>query len=1143
MKNKHKFLNYLIIAAMVFSMSTPLALGQVVTSMDPASGSVMGDTDVSILGSGFDPAATVNFGATPANVVYNSVDGDYLEVFSPYSATAGTVDVTVTNPASPPVSAGNFTYEALPGGEWAANHVLIDGNPDRDSSIESCQDPVTSSDGNFIVSWIKNNTDLGETGMMVQKIRPSDGTFLWPSEGGNKGGMQIDNSPSIECSGLTLLGDSTISDGNGGAYFLYSIVSSGQRTIFLQHVNSDGDILFDPPLDISASQPSPGTASYANMISDGQGGVYIVFRYFDDTANVGYFVLTRVNSSNSVVFDEIGPVDSNYPIRMVLDGNNNVYLSFKWDNTIHIYRYAPDGTRPAPWNNLITLPTAADEDVDSWAHRIFINSNNDLIVVYTSNILGTMYTSAQKILANGTTGQWFDSGTGGVKLMTDMPIYMIELISDGNDGVIVTGDRGDGTLRAQRINPDGTMQWGATGIPITDPALNNFSFDWYGADIRTNTLISDGSNGAIVTFTGPQGNYLQRISADGALLWPVGASDYNGINFFNDYTTGSDSPAAITGTGNADAALFWPASGSASYTDLYGQYYHVTAPPTVTNVTPNSGSDTGGTTVVITGTGFTGATDVEFGNLRGVYASCNILNVIDDDTIECETGAHEAGLVGVQVTTPAGTGTGHELYQYLAGYTPPTNDTIEIHNFVSSEPDNFVAGISNGNDAGGLADIDFTDTPTSAELNSAESYAFSSGIPTRSIIAQDIEDDSWERVLEQDGGGALDNEDDAYSTIIPLGFDITIYGREVNAVRITSNGFVYLNNLANSFGTDVAATVGYSMSDYTHLPSSVNGTATGDILIAGAWGRIDTTKTADDRIWYYSDAANQKFVIYFYGMEHPVGLGPITSQIKILGNGVSGDSGGGSGSCSGGGPGYQCGILELSCSSTSPSFTVTPAASFAFYPNGSSGTIYSSLSEQTAFNNPSGSPLTVTSGNDYLEVNDVRDPSLEGCNEGLSLVLHAINPGYDILDPGKDQRYFDSNDGNATGNSIPLTGTYVLSNTDTCPAGYTERGGDVCFKDGDSCGNTDGNQAITCNDTHGITTANYDGNVFADIGSYSVALGSAADTPSDVTVLSFSDNAELYGHAGIGVSYGMVIPSGQPNGTYALNLEYVLTGA
>ena len=74
------------------------------------------------------------------------------------------------------------------------------------------------------------------------------------------------------------------------------------------------------------------------------------------------------------------------------------------------------------------------------------------------------------------------------------------------------------------------------------------------------------------------------------------------------------------------------------------------ASPTVTKVTPNSGSTAGGTIVTITGSSFTGATAVEFGSTNATSFTVN-----SETTITAVSPAETAGKVDLTVTTPEGT--------------------------------------------------------------------------------------------------------------------------------------------------------------------------------------------------------------------------------------------------------------------------------------------------------------------------------------------------------------------------------------------------------------------------------------------------------------------------------------------------------
>jgi len=89
--------------------------------------------------------------------------------------------------------------------------------------------------------------------------------------------------------------------------------------------------------------------------------------------------------------------------------------------------------------------------------------------------------------------------------------------------------------------------------------------------------------------------------------------------------------------------------------------------PTVSGISPASGSTAGGTAVTITGTGFTGATGVTIGG-----AAATSVTVDNATTITCVTPAGSAGTASVVVTTPAGANAANTLYSYAG-----VNLTIE----------------------------------------------------------------------------------------------------------------------------------------------------------------------------------------------------------------------------------------------------------------------------------------------------------------------------------------------------------------------------------------------------------------------------------------------------------------------------------
>jgi hypothetical protein len=130
-----------------------------------------------------------------------------------------------------------------------------------------------------------------------------------------------------------------------------------------------------------------------------------------------------------------------------------------------------------------------------------------------------------------------------------------------------------------------------------------------------------------------------------------------------------DSDTQITATAPAGSAgavdVTVVTVGGTSATSASDKFTYIAA-PTITSIVPTSGPLGGGTTVIITGTGFTGATAVNFGGTAATSFT------VDSDTqITATAPAESAGTVDVSVTTGGGTSTAgaSDHYTYLAAPT------------------------------------------------------------------------------------------------------------------------------------------------------------------------------------------------------------------------------------------------------------------------------------------------------------------------------------------------------------------------------------------------------------------------------------------------------------------------------------------
>lgn len=125
--------------ALLMAMTPALALAAAptVTSVSPSGGPLSGGTTVIINGSGFstaNPTGAVKFGATNATYMINS--DSQITATSPANS-AGTYDVTVTNPdgTSATTSADLFTYRAPPIGQSFTYGSLVTYNDGSNATL------------------------------------------------------------------------------------------------------------------------------------------------------------------------------------------------------------------------------------------------------------------------------------------------------------------------------------------------------------------------------------------------------------------------------------------------------------------------------------------------------------------------------------------------------------------------------------------------------------------------------------------------------------------------------------------------------------------------------------------------------------------------------------------------------------------------------------------------------------------------------------------------------------------------------------------------------------------------------------------------------------------------------------------------
>jgi hypothetical protein len=164
-------------------------------------------------------------------------------------------------------------------------------------------------------------------------------------------------------------------------------------------------------------------------------------------------------------------------------------------------------------------------------------------------------------------------------------------------------------------------------------------------------LISGGTN---VTITG--------TGFSGATSVTFGAAGATNVDVVNDSTITATSPSISSG-GIDDVIVTTP--GGSSPTSTADQFTYTYPVPLVTSLSPTSGPASGGTNVIVVGSGFTGATSVTFDGVAGSVSYNTDSNIVVSSPVL------SPGIHNVLVTTPGGTSPVVTADQFTSVAPPP----------------------------------------------------------------------------------------------------------------------------------------------------------------------------------------------------------------------------------------------------------------------------------------------------------------------------------------------------------------------------------------------------------------------------------------------------------------------------------------
>ena len=397
--------------------------------------------------------------------------------------------------------------------------------------------------------------------------------------------------------------------------------------LYLANQGSDTITGYDPATGTAAVTASLAAEPYGLALAPGGGTLYATQAAPSwSGTDAGFLVV--INAATGAVRTTV-PVGGDPEGLAVSPSGNTVYVANSADGTVTVINTVTDtvtatisvGGMPtwvtvSPNGNSVYVPTFTGGTVD------VISAATNTV---TSALSDDLYQPVDAVLSQDGTLAYvadfysddvavFDTATG--RLLDTIPVGMapFALAMSPNGDALYTADQGDGSVYT--INTVSDTVTSSVGIGAAPQ-------DRYGDGPLGITTSADGSSVYVTTSAGPASAY-----------------------------------AISTGTGTGTVTAL---------NDGYVAAGIATAPlPQVTGISPNGGAPAGGNQVTVTGTGFTGATAVDFG---AVAATAFTVNSATSITATVTPGT--AGTVDVTVTGAAGASLTGRADQY-AYQTAPT---------------------------------------------------------------------------------------------------------------------------------------------------------------------------------------------------------------------------------------------------------------------------------------------------------------------------------------------------------------------------------------------------------------------------------------------------------------------------------------
>ena len=580
-----------------------------IASITPNSGVISGGTSVTISGTDFRGVTAVSFGGVAASsYVVNSPTR--ITAVTPARVASGAVDVVVTAAGGAVTSVGGFTYRQavinsvtpLTGSTAGGTSVVITGSDlsgatavtfggtaatsfvvNSDSQITAVTPARSAGTANIVVTTPAGQATAAQP---FTYVAPSI-TALSPNGGSISGGN------TVVITGNNLLGSTAVSF--GGVAATSFVVNSNTQITAVAPARPAGAVTVAVTTPVGVVNASytyyavPTVTSVTPLTGSTNGGTSVVITGSNFVGITG--VSFGGTAATSFTVNSVNQITAISPARVA--------------GAVQVQVNNPAGSAVSPSNFNYFAPPS----ITSISPNTGSNVGGTTVVITGNNFTGTTAVTFGGVAATSFT------------------------VNSVNQITAITPVGSIGTVTVQVVAPGGNATASYT-YSVSAPTITALS---------PASGTTSGGNSVVITGT-------NLLSASSVSFGGVAA-----LSFVVNSATQITAVAPARAAGAVTLSVTTP-GGTATATYTYS------TTPTITSLSPLSGTTSGGVTVTITGTNFTGATGVTFG---GVNASSFTVNSATQ--ITAVTPARVAGGVTVDVITPGGTARAADVFTYVAG--------------------------------------------------------------------------------------------------------------------------------------------------------------------------------------------------------------------------------------------------------------------------------------------------------------------------------------------------------------------------------------------------------------------------------------------------------------------------------------------